>query len=85
MCQDRQLLRTLFHTLEQFTAALRERVGPDDAGDRLKLVREDEVRETPAGPVSFKIGSTTSGEKLKEKAEFGDLEKVWETDPDFEP
>ena len=45
--------------------------------DRFKLCREEEVRETPAGPVSFKIGRTTDGEKVKEKPEFEDLKKIW--------
>lgn len=48
---------------------------------RFKLHREEEVRETPNGPVRFKIGVTTEGEKLKEKAEFEDLKKIWEEDP----
>ncbi len=49
--------------------------------DRFKLTREEEVRETPAGQVSFKIGRTTDGEKVKEKPEFEDLKKIWEEDP----
>jgi uncharacterized protein (TIGR00299 family) protein len=49
--------------------------------DRFKLTREEEVRETPAGPVSFKTGRTTDGEKVKEKPEFEDLRKIWEKDP----
>ena len=53
--------------------------------DRLKLAREEEIRDTPKGPVSFKVGRTTSGEKLKEKPEYEDLKKIWEKDPDFEP
>ncbi|MFH1765151.1 MAG: LarC family nickel insertion protein, partial [Gemmatimonadota bacterium] len=40
------------------------------AWDRFKLCREEEVRDTPEGPVSFKIGRTTDGEKVKEKPEF---------------
>ncbi len=48
--------------------------------DRFKLCREEEVRETPAGPVSFKIGRTTDGEKVKEKPEFEDLKKTWSVD-----
>jgi len=31
---------TLFHILSQYSAALRKRVGPDEATDRLKLVQE---------------------------------------------
>jgi len=53
--------------------------------NRFKLTREEEIRETPAGPVSFKIGRTLAGEKLKEKPEFEDLKKIWEEDPDFRP
>jgi uncharacterized protein (TIGR00299 family) protein len=53
--------------------------------DRFKLVREEEVRETRKGPVSFKVGRTLDGEKLKEKPEFEDLKKIWESDPGFEP
>ncbi|HEX3102256.1 MAG TPA: LarC family nickel insertion protein [Pyrinomonadaceae bacterium] len=41
--------------------------------DRLKLAREIEVRETANGPVRHKIGLTTGGEPLKEKAEYDDL------------
>ena len=53
--------------------------------DRFKLVREEEVRETEGGPVSFKVGRTLDGEKLKEKPEFEDLKRIWEKDPGFEP
>jgi len=53
--------------------------------DRFKLVREEEVRETEKGPVSFKVGRTLEGEKLKEKPEFEDLKKIWEEDPGFKP
>jgi len=53
--------------------------------DRMKLAREEEVRETSQGPVSFKVGRTLDGEKLKEKAEFEELKKIWEVDPGFEP
>lgn len=53
--------------------------------DRLKLAREEEVRDTPGGPVSFKIGRTTTGEMLKEKPEYEDLKEIWEKDPGFEP
>jgi uncharacterized protein (DUF111 family) len=53
--------------------------------DRLKLVREMEVRETSEGPVSFKVGKTRDGEWVKEKPEFEELKKIWEEDPDFQP
>jgi uncharacterized protein (DUF111 family) len=53
--------------------------------DRMKLAREMEERATPHGPVRFKVGRTTDGEKLKEKAEFEDLKKIWSEDPGFEP
>jgi uncharacterized protein (TIGR00299 family) protein len=53
--------------------------------NRFKLTREEEVRETPAGPVSFKIGRTANGDRVKEKPEFEDLKKIWEEDPDFMP
>jgi pyridinium-3,5-bisthiocarboxylic acid mononucleotide nickel chelatase len=53
--------------------------------DRLKLIRETEVRQTPMGPVSFSVGRTRKGEKLKEKPEFEDLKKVWREDPGFQP
>jgi uncharacterized protein (TIGR00299 family) protein len=46
--------------------------------NRLKLAREEEIRETPDGPVSFKIGRTTTGETVKEKPEFEDLKKIWD-------
>ncbi len=51
--------------------------------DRFKLSREEEVRETPRGPVSYSIGRTLDGDKVKEKPEFEDLKKIWEEDPDF--
>ena len=53
--------------------------------NRFKLVREEEIRETGRGPVSFKVGRTLEGEKLKEKPEFEDLKKIWEKDPGFRP
>lgn len=53
--------------------------------DKLQLRRTQEVRETPRGPVRFKVGLTTDGETVKEKPEFDDLEKIWEEDPDFLP
>ncbi len=49
--------------------------------DRFKLRREEELRETPQGPVRYKIGMTKDGEKLKEKPEYEDLKKIWEEDP----
>jgi hypothetical protein len=48
--------------------------------DRLKLVRRFEQRATASGPVAYKIGSTTTGEVLKEKAEFEDLRRGWDAD-----
>ncbi len=47
---------------------------------RFKLLREEEVRETPDGEVSYKIGRTKDGTKLKEKPEYEDLKKIWERD-----
>jgi len=52
------------------------------AWDRMMLAREEEVRETPGGPVRFKIGRTTSGEVVKEKPEFEDLKMIWDSDRD---
>ncbi|MBI5689905.1 MAG: LarC family nickel insertion protein [Verrucomicrobia bacterium] len=46
--------------------------------DRLKLARRFESRETPAGPLTFKIGLTTTGEVLKEKPEFEEQRRHWE-------
>jgi uncharacterized protein (TIGR00299 family) protein len=48
---------------------------------RFKLFREEEVRDTPSGPVSYKVGRTRDGTKVKEKPEFEDLRKVWEAEP----
>ena len=45
--------------------------------NRLMLAREEELRETPLGPVSYKIGRTTEGEVLKEKPEFEDMKRLW--------
>ncbi len=50
---------------------------------RFKLAREEELRETPGGPVSYKVGKTSDGTKIKEKPEFEDLKKIWDNDPDF--
>jgi uncharacterized protein (TIGR00299 family) protein len=49
--------------------------------DRLVLPREMETRQTPHGPVDFKVGRTTEGEVLKEKPEFDDLRKAWKDPP----
>lgn len=46
--------------------------------DRLKLSREEEIRETRLGPVSYKVGRTTEGEVLKEKPEFEDMKRLWD-------
>ncbi len=54
------------------------------AWDRYKLSRETEVRDTERGPVSFKVGRTLDGKAIKEKAEYEDLKKIWEEDPDFQ-
>ncbi len=53
--------------------------------DRLKLVRDQELRDTTEGPVRFKVGRTREGEWLKEKPEFEDLKKIWDRDPGFQP
>jgi pyridinium-3,5-bisthiocarboxylic acid mononucleotide nickel chelatase len=46
--------------------------------DRLKLARRFEQRSTANGPVQYKIGLKTSGEIVKEKAEFEDWKRVRE-------
>jgi len=46
--------------------------------DRLKLARRFERRETPEGPLTYKIGLTTDGTILKEKAEFAEQRTHWE-------
>lgn len=51
--------------------------------DRLKLMRETEIRETDQGPIAYKIGKTTDGEVLKEKPEYEEQKKLWEEDPEF--
>ena len=43
--------------------------------DRLKLARKFEDRETAKGPIKYKIGLATTGEILKEKAEYEDMMK----------
>lgn len=48
--------------------------------DRLKLVRRFEPRPTPHGPLTHKIGLTTDGTVLKEKAEFEEQRVHWERD-----
>lgn len=50
--------------------------------DRMKLARDSEVRNTPGGPVSYKVGRTTSGEFIKEKPEFEDMKKIWDKEPE---
>ena len=50
--------------------------------DRLKLARRFETRQTEQGPVGYKIGMTTTGEVLKEKAEYEDLKKIWDKNPE---
>jgi uncharacterized protein (DUF111 family) len=50
--------------------------------DRFTLSREAVIRETENGPVSYKVGSTTAGEELKEKPEFEDLRKIWDREVD---
>ena len=49
--------------------------------DRLKLARKFEPRETRGRTVTYKIGLTTDGKVLKEKAEFDEQRKLWE-DPE---
>jgi uncharacterized protein (TIGR00299 family) protein len=46
--------------------------------DRLKLARRFERRDTPAGPLTYKIGLTTEGTVLKEKPEFDEQRLHWE-------
>lgn len=36
-------------------------------------------------PVSYSVGKTRDGEKVKEKPEYEDLKKIWKEDPDFRP
>ncbi|MBI3557098.1 MAG: LarC family nickel insertion protein [Deltaproteobacteria bacterium] len=49
--------------------------------DRLKLARRFETRDTAQGPVRYKVGLTTDGKVLKEKAEFEDLRAIWKKGP----
>jgi uncharacterized protein (TIGR00299 family) protein len=51
--------------------------------DRLKLARRFEKRETERGPLTFKVGMTTDGQVLKEKPEYEELRRIWESDPGF--
>lgn len=51
--------------------------------DRVKLERADEVRDVGGNKVTFKIGRNRGGDLSKEKAEYEDLRRVWENDPDF--
>lgn len=46
--------------------------------DRLKLARRFEKRSTSQGELTYKIGSTTAGEVLKEKPEFEELRRAWD-------
>ena len=46
--------------------------------DRLKLIPQFESRETPRGPVTYKLGATKDGRILKEKPEFEDVKASWE-------
>jgi uncharacterized protein (DUF111 family) len=48
------------------------------AWDRLKLARRFEPRPGPGGPVTHKVGLTTTGEELKAKPEFEELRRRWE-------
>ena len=50
--------------------------------DRFTLDREEVIRETENGAVSYKVGRTTDGVELKEKPEFEDLRKVWDREMD---
>jgi uncharacterized protein (TIGR00299 family) protein len=53
--------------------------------NKVQLERRMETRETPHGPLRYKIGMTTDGEIIKEKPEFDDLAEIWKKDPDFRP
>jgi uncharacterized protein (DUF111 family) len=46
--------------------------------DRIKLARRFERRHTDRGDINYKVGLTTTGEPVKEKAEFEDTRKIWE-------
>ena len=51
--------------------------------NKVQLARRIETRDTPHGPVRFKIGMTTEGDVIKEKPEYDDLAKIWKKDPAF--
>lgn len=54
--------------------------------DRLKLARRCETRQTADGDLlHVKVGSTTSGEVLKEKPEFEDVRRLWDRDQSSRP
>ncbi len=53
--------------------------------DKVQLARRIETRDTPHGPLRFKIGMTTEGEVIKEKPEYDDLAEIWKNDPNFRP
>ena len=46
--------------------------------DRLKLARKFEEREVSGHLIKYKLGFTTDGQFVKEKAEFEDLRRVWD-------
>ncbi|MBI4625082.1 MAG: LarC family nickel insertion protein [Verrucomicrobia bacterium] len=46
--------------------------------DRLKLARRFERRASPSGEITYKVGLTSTGEVLKEKAEFDEQRAQWE-------
>ncbi|MEY4004789.1 MAG: hypothetical protein RLZZ221_885 [Verrucomicrobiota bacterium] len=49
--------------------------------DRLKLERRFEARPGPLGPVTHKVGLTTTGEELKAKPEFEEVRRQRENPP----
>jgi uncharacterized protein (TIGR00299 family) protein len=49
--------------------------------DRLKLERRFETRPGPGGPVTHKVGLTTTGEELKSKPEFEEVRRRREQPP----
>ena len=53
--------------------------------NKSQLMREFETRESSHGSVRYKIGKTTTGEVIKEKPEYEDLDKIWETHPNYRP
>jgi uncharacterized protein (TIGR00299 family) protein len=52
------------------------------AWDRLKLFRRLERRETLEGPLTYKVGTTKDGRVLKEKPEFEELRRIWDSPRD---